>query len=113
MFGSAVQSKVQFQRMREIFFRNDRWPLAGEGDFNGTFHLFKDGRDLSGDFTSDELGVYSYRFPRLYGSLHWTPKLFEVYDAGAGFSGGDATFNYSIKPLGSKTKPTSRSTSRS
>ena len=103
-----VQSKVQFQRMREIFFRNERWPLAGEGDFAGTFHLFKDGRDLSGDFTSDELGVYSYRFPRLYGSLHWTPKLFEVFDAGARFSGGDATFNYAIKPLGSKTRPTSR-----
>jgi len=103
-----VESRVQFQRMREIFFRNERWPLAGEGDFNGTFHLFKDGRDLSGDFTSDELGVYSYRFPKLYGSLHWTPKLFEVTDAGAGFSGGEATFAYSIKPLGAKTRPTSR-----
>ncbi len=103
-----VQSRVQFQRMREIFFQHERWPLAGEGDFAGTFHLFKDGRDLSGDFTSDELGVYSYRFPRLYGSLHWTPKLFEVSDAGAGFSGGEATFSYSIKPLGSRTRPTSR-----
>ncbi|HEX7136637.1 MAG TPA: translocation/assembly module TamB domain-containing protein, partial [Vicinamibacterales bacterium] len=103
-----VQSRVQFQRMREIFFRNERWPLVGDGDFTGTFHLFKDGRDLSGDFTSDELGVYSYRFPRLYGSLHWTPKLFEVTDAGAGFSGGESTFSYSIKPLGAKTRPTSR-----
>ena len=33
---------------------------------------------------------------------------FEVYEAGAEFSGGDATFSYSIKPLGSKTRPTSR-----
>jgi hypothetical protein len=103
-----VRSNVQFQRMREIFFRNEPWPLAGQGDFGGVFHLFKDGRDLSGEFTSDELGVYGYRFPRLYGSLHWTPKLFEVFDAGAGFSGGEATFSYSIKPLGSKTRPTSR-----
>jgi hypothetical protein len=63
-----VQSRVQFPRMREIFFRNERWPLAGEGQFAGTFHLFKDGRDLSGDFISDELGVYDYRFPQLYGS---------------------------------------------
>jgi hypothetical protein len=104
----SVQSRVRFQRMREIFFRNERWPLAGEGDFTGTFHLFKDGRDLSGDFTSDELGVYSYRFPKLYGSLRWTPKFFEVSNAGAGFSGGEATFSYSIKPLGGKTRPTSR-----
>jgi hypothetical protein len=103
-----VRSAVQFQRMREIFFRNEPWPLAGQGDFSGVFHLFKDGRDLAGAFTSEELAVYSYRFPRLYGSLHWTPKLFEVFDAGAGFSGGEATFNYSIKPLGSKTRPTSR-----
>jgi hypothetical protein len=103
-----VQSRVTFPRMREIFFRNEPWPLAGDGTFDGTFHLFKDGRDLSGTFTSDLLGVYDYRFPSLYGALRWTPKLFEVYDAGAKFYGGDARFAYSIKPLGAKTRPTSR-----
>src|SRR5262249_43079886 len=45
-----VQSRVKFPRMREIFFGNERWPLSGDGDFNGTFHLFKDGRDLAGTF---------------------------------------------------------------
>jgi translocation-and-assembly-module (TAM) inner membrane subunit TamB-like protein len=103
-----VQSRVQFQRMREIFFRTEPWPLTGAGDFVGTFHLFKDGRDLAGNFTSDVLGVYEYRFPQLYGSLHWTPRLFEVYDAGARFYGGDAAFAYSIKPLGVKVRPTAR-----
>jgi hypothetical protein len=103
-----VRSKVRFPRMREIFFKSEPWRLSGDGDFDGTFHLFKDGRDLAGTFTSDVLGVYDYRFPALFGSLHWTPKLFEVYDAGARFYGGDARFAYSINPLGSKTRPTSR-----
>jgi hypothetical protein len=103
-----VQSKVRFPRMREIFFKNEPWPLQGDGNFDGTFHLFKDGRDLAGTFTSELLGVYDYQFPSLFGALHWTPKLFEVHDAGAKFHGGDAKFAYSIKPLGSKTRPTAR-----
>ena len=103
-----VRSHVRFPRMREIFFKDDPWRLSGDGDFDGTFQLFKDGRDLAGTFTSERLGVYDYEFPSLYGALHWTPKAFDVYDAGARFSGGDATFTYAIKPLGSQTRPTSR-----
>src|SRR5262249_38195090 len=103
-----VQSRVKFQRMREVFFKNEPWPLSGDGDFNGKFHLFKNGRDLAGDFTSDELGVYGYRFSSLYGSLHWTPATFDVVDAGATAFGGQAAFTYEIKPLGAKTRPTSR-----
>ncbi|HWW87671.1 MAG TPA: translocation/assembly module TamB domain-containing protein, partial [Vicinamibacterales bacterium] len=68
----------------------------------------KDGRDLAGTFTSDLAGVNTYRFPGLYGSLHWTPTLFEITKAGSKFYGGDAQFEYSIKPLGSKTRPTDR-----
>src|SRR5262249_8820804 len=93
-----VRSRVRFPRMREIFFKKESWRLAGDGDFDGTFHLFKDGRDLAGTFTSDALGVYDYQFPKLFGALHWTPKLFEVHDAGARFYGGDARFAYSIQP---------------
>ena len=80
-----VESRVRFPRMREIFFKNEPWPLTGDGDFKGTFHLFNGGRDLSGKFTSEELGVYDYRFPALRGSLRWTPKAFEVTDGGAKF----------------------------
>ena len=65
----AVKSRVDFQRMREIFFKEQPWPLAGRGDFTGTFHLFRGGHDLGGTFASDQLGVYAYRFPALYGSL--------------------------------------------
>ena len=66
--------------------RTKRGTSAGDGDFTGTFHLFKGGHDLSGTFTSDAaLGVNDYRFPALYGSLRWTPHGFDVWDAGAKF----------------------------
>jgi hypothetical protein len=103
-----VRSRVNFPRMREIFFRDQPWELAGDGDFTGTFHLFKGGHDLAGAFTSDALGVYAYRFPSLYGSLHWTRKLFEVTSAGSDLYGGASRFAFSIKPLGSPERPTAR-----
>jgi hypothetical protein len=103
-----VKSRVHFPRMREIFFKEQPWQLAGDGDFDGTFHLFKGGHDLAGTFQSDALGVYAYRFPSLQGSLHWTRKLFEVTNAGADLYGGAATFDFSIKPLGSPDPWTAR-----
>jgi TamB, inner membrane protein subunit of TAM complex len=103
-----VRSRVQFPRMREIFFAKEAWVLAGAGDFTGTFHLFKGGHDLAGNFTSPMAGLYDYRFPELYGSLHWTRKAFEVANAGSRFLGGQAKFDFSISPLGEKTKPNGR-----
>ncbi len=52
-----VKSRVHFPRMREIFFTDDKWTLAGDGDFTGTFHLFDGGHDLSGTFASPMAGV--------------------------------------------------------
>jgi autotransporter translocation and assembly factor TamB len=95
-----VQSRVDFPRMREIFFTDDHFSLSGSGDFTGVFHLFKGGHDLHGTFKSAMAGVNEYRFPQLYGSLRWTPASFEVWDAGSKFYGGDTTFTYSMKPLG-------------
>src|SRR5204862_221144 len=43
-----VKSRVHFPRMREIFFTDEKWRLAGDGDFTGTFRLFDGGRNLSG-----------------------------------------------------------------
>lgn len=103
-----VRSRVQFQRMRELFFANETWALSGDGDFTGTFHLFKGGHELKGDFTSPMAGLDDYRFPALYGSLRWTNALFEVKDAGSRFLGGDARFTFDIAPLGQPTKPTGR-----
>ena len=103
-----VKSRLQFQRMRELFFKDEDWQVSGDGDFAGTFHLFKGGHDLTGDFQSEVAGLYDYRFPQLYGSLHWNRKFFEVTSAGSKFSGGDAKFTFGIAPLGEPTKPTGR-----
>ena len=103
-----VKSRVQFQRMREIFFKDEPWALNGDGDFAGTFHLYPGGHDLVGDFSSPVAGLYDYRFPSLYGSLHWNRKFFEVTHAGSQFSGGDAAFTFAVAPLGAPTKPTGR-----
>ena len=35
------QSRVQYARMGDIFFSDQNWNLTGDGDFTGTFHLFK------------------------------------------------------------------------
>jgi hypothetical protein len=102
------KSRVQFPRMRQLFFKDEKWELAGEGDFTGTFHLFKNGRDLTGTFASAVIGVNEFRFPGLFGSLRWTPTELDVTNAGAKLFGGSGRFTYSIRPLGSAVKPTAR-----
>ena len=64
--------------MREIFFADKSWRLTGDADFDGTFHLFKGGHDLSGSFKSDVVALNGYQFPSLYGSLQWTRHLFDI-----------------------------------
>ena len=100
-----VKSRMQFPRMREIFFANDKFSLSGEGFFNGTFHMFKGGRELKGDFSSVEAGVNDYRFPRLTGSVVWVRDRLEVTHAASGFYGGTTQFRYLMAPLGNRTTP--------
>jgi hypothetical protein len=100
-----VQSRVHFPRMREIFFTKEPWRLRGDGDFTGTFHLFKGGRELKGTFASGDVGVNGYRFQTLRGSLRWLPHTFEVSDASARVYGGTARFGYVMAPIGTG-KPT-------
>jgi hypothetical protein len=95
-----VKSHVHFPRMREIFFTNETWRLAGDGDFTGVFRLYDGGHNLSGTFSSDTAGVNDLRFPGLYGQLQWNERGFDVWNAGSKFYGGDAKFTYSIKPFG-------------
>ena len=53
-----IQSTVDFNRMRELFFAKATWRLSGDGRFNGVFKIFKKGGfDLSGLFQSDEAGL--------------------------------------------------------
>ena len=95
-----VKSRIDFPRMRELFFARDTFRLFGEGDFTGTFHLFKGGRELTGNFYSQLAGVNAYRFANLQGSLVWLPDRFEVTEAAAAFYGGQANFTYSMAPIG-------------
>ena len=103
-----VKSRVDFPRMRDIFFADDNFTLAGEGDFTGTFHLFREvvdgrsrtGRELKGTFAAPSLGVNAYRFGDVRGSLIWVPERFEVTDATAAVYGGTSRFGYRMAPLG-------------
>ena len=103
-----VKSDVDFARMRELFFTRERWRVAGRGDFTGTFHLFKGGRELKGTFFSPRAAVNQHPFEALRGSLLWVPRRFEVTNATAGVYGGDARFSYSMAPLGTKTRAQAR-----
>ncbi len=93
-----VKSRVHFARMREIFFTDEKWRLSGDGDFTGTFRLYDGGHNLKGTFASQNAGLDDLRFPGLYGALQWNERGFDVWNAGSKFFGGDAKFQYSIKP---------------
>ncbi|MGQ0732646.1 MAG: translocation/assembly module TamB domain-containing protein [Acidobacteriota bacterium] len=95
-----VKSRIQFPTMREIFFAGESFSLHGDGDFIGTFHLFKGGRELKGTFASREAGINQYRFQNLEGSLEWVPDRFEVTRASSVFFGGATQFAYRMYPLG-------------
>jgi hypothetical protein len=95
-----VKSKVHFPRMREIFFAGDDFSLHGDGEFAGTFRLFRGGRELKGNFYSVEAGLNDYRFQELEGALEWLPERFEVVRASAGFYGGRMRFKHLMSDLG-------------
>jgi hypothetical protein len=99
-----VTSRIQFPRMREIFFAANSFSLHGDGEFTGSFHLFKGGRELKGDFYSREAGLNFYRFPDLEGSLVWLPEKFEVTRASSRFYGGHTDFSFLMAPLNDKDK---------
>ena len=103
-----VDSRVDFWRMREIFFANDSWRSHGEGRFKGDFRLFPGGYELKGDFSSAVASVNAFAFPSLKGSLLWEPHRFEVTRATARFYGGDASFSYAIAPISAPTPAVAR-----
>ena len=108
-----VRSRVDFPRMREIFFAEDNFTLGGQGEFTGTFRLFREvvndrtrtGRELKGTFTSPVLAVNTYSFSSLRGSLLWVPERFEVSEASADVYGGTSRFTYAMAPLGQRGVP--------
>jgi hypothetical protein len=100
-----VRSRVDFPRMREIFFADDDFSLTGEGDFTGTFHMFSGGRDLQGTFSAPVLGVNDYRFGDLRGSLRWLPDRLNVTGATATLYGGRTAFEYHMAGIGLPDRP--------
>lgn len=100
-----VKSRMQFPKMREIFFANDTFTLSGDGEFTGTFRMFKGGRELKGDFSSVEAGVNDFRFPNLEGSVVWVRDRMTVTRATSGFYGGTTAFRYEMYPLGNRAIP--------
>ena len=115
----SVKSTIDLPRMRQLFFANDKFELAGTANFDGYFHLFKGdvrpdgkpsgGRELKGNFTSATAFVNDYRFDDLRGYVRWIPTALEVHDATANLFGGHANFEYSLAPLGQRgVKPANR-----
>ncbi len=96
-----VRSTVDFARMRELFFANQDWVFSGEGLFDGFFHVYKEGRELSGNFASASAGVNGFDFQNLRGLLTWLPESFVVHRADSDFYGGRLTLAYGLAPLGS------------
>jgi hypothetical protein len=95
-----VDSTIQMPRMREIWWARETFSLAGQARFKGQFHIYKGGRELKGDFWSDEAHLNQFRFPSLQGSLVWTQDVFEVKPAQSRFYGGAMQFTYRMAPLG-------------
>jgi hypothetical protein len=100
-----VKSRIDFPIQKGIFFKDMNFTVAGHGDFNGAFHLFKGGRELKGTFTSPEAGVNAWRFPNVKGSLLWIPSAFRVTDVTTDLQGGRTKFNYTMEPLGQPGHP--------
>jgi TamB, inner membrane protein subunit of TAM complex len=101
-----VRSKIDFPTQKEIFFHGQRFDVSGTGDFTGTFHLFKGGRELKGSFASPVAGVNDWRFPNLRGSVLWLPDRLEITNATSELYGGTAQFDYRMAPFGRPRTPT-------
>jgi hypothetical protein len=95
-----VKSHIDFPTQKRIFFKDMNFTTSGYGEFDGTFHIFKGGRELKGTFTSPEAGVNAWRFPGVKGHVLWVPDRFEVTDVSSGLYGGRARFSYRLAPLG-------------
>ncbi|MEO5820317.1 MAG: translocation/assembly module TamB domain-containing protein [Vicinamibacteraceae bacterium] len=101
----AVRSRIDFPRMKSLFWARDKFTLTGKGEFAGTYHLFKGGRELAGRFASLDMRLNDWRFAGMEGSLVWTRDRFEVTKTRAGFHDGRLNIDFSMKPLGDPLRP--------
>lgn len=104
-----IRSKIDIATQKEIFFTHSPFEASGTADFEGTFHLFKDGRELKGSWQTPvahvKIGPNTWRFPNLRGDVLWLPDRLEVTDARSGLLGGTAQFDYRILSLNNKNGP--------
>ncbi len=98
-----VGSSIDLPTMKDIFFADDDFTLAGEAAFTGTHHVFDGGRETTGTFTSGNAQLQGLDFPTLDGDLIWTRDRFEVPRYRSGFYGGDLDLTYAMQPLGAET----------
>ena len=98
-----IKSKIDFQTQKGIFFHRDNFTATGKGDFTGTFHLYKGGRELKGAFATPmarvTLGANTWSFPDLRGNVLWLTDRLEVTNATSGLYGGTARFDYRLASL--------------
>jgi translocation and assembly module TamB len=102
-----IRSRIDIPRQKDIYFHGQNFTATGTADFEGTFHLFKGGRELKGSFTSPLVGVNAWKFPNLRGDVRWVPDRMHVTNATAGLYGGTARFDYLMAPFGKPGVPTS------
>jgi hypothetical protein len=98
-----LRSRIDFPTQKDIYFHGQKFDVSGSGDFTGTFHLFKGGRELKGTFVSALAGVNAWRFPNLRGSVLWVPDRLEITNATSELYGGTARFDYRMGPFGMPT----------
>ena len=94
-----VKSRIQFPRMREIFFATNTFDLHGEGEFDGHVPSVQGRPRAEGQLLQPRGRLNFYRFPDLEGSLVWVPDRFEVTRASSRFYGGHMDFTYLMSPL--------------
>ena len=68
-----VKSQIDFPTQKDIFFKARTSPSSGQGDFTGTFHFFKGGRELKGTFTSPRPASTLAVSRTCSGSVLWVP----------------------------------------
>ena len=95
-----IDSVIDLAAQRGIWWAPYDFTLSGEASFKGYFHFFKGGRELAGDFYSEEAGLDWYRFPQLRGHVRWIPDRVEVTDARSKLYGGEAQFTYTMAMFG-------------
>lgn len=100
----TMVSQLQWPEMRRLFFNDSHFELEGRGTFEGTFHKYKGGYEVAGDYRTPELGVLTsfgtYRFPDMTGHVAWNPSRLDVTKIDSAFHGGRMQQTYTLAPLG-------------